>query len=80
MVLKLNSISANSCCISLANLAVGWVLHQPGVTGALVGARSVGQALENAVAMSVILSPEDLAFMRSVFESVRINNRPGSER
>ena len=64
--------------ITLANLAVSWVLHQPGVTGALVGARTHGQALENAVAMNVVLSVDELAEMRSVFESFRINNRAGS--
>ena len=64
--------------ITMANLAVSWVLHQPGVTGALVGARTPGQATENAVAMNVVLSDDDLAEMRSVFEAVRINNRAGS--
>ena len=64
--------------ISLANLSVAWVLHQPGVTGALVGARTAAQALENAVAMSVVLSDEEIATMRTVFEGVRINKRAGS--
>jgi methylglyoxal reductase len=66
--------------ITLANLAVAWVLHQPGVTGALVGARTPDQALENAAAMNVALSDADLALLRSVFEDTRINNRPGSSK
>jgi len=63
--------------ISLANLAVSWVLHQPGITGALVGARTEAQAQENAKAMAVRFSGAELAQIRAVFEGVRINKRPG---
>jgi methylglyoxal reductase len=63
--------------LSLANLAVAWVLAQPGVTAALVGARSAEQAIENSRAMNVKLSAEDLISLRTVFEAVRINKRPG---
>jgi methylglyoxal reductase len=41
--------------LSLANLAVAWVLGEPGVTAALVGARTPAQAVENARAMAVTL-------------------------
>ena len=63
--------------ISLANLSVAWVLHQSGVTGALVGARTEVQAQENAQAMAVQLTDVEEASMREVFEAVRINKRPG---
>ncbi len=65
--------------VTLANLTVAWILHQPGVTGALVGARTPAQAVENARAMTVELSDEECQFMRSVFGDVRINKRPGSD-
>lgn len=69
---------ADDAGCSLANLAVAWVLHQPGVTAALVGARNAAQAEENAAAMAVDLSPEVLKRVRAVFEGVRINKRPGT--
>ena len=69
---------AESHSISLANLAVSWVLQQPGITAALVGARSVAQAQENAGAMRVRLSHAELDQIRSVFEGVKINKRPGA--
>lgn len=65
--------------VTLANLAVAWILHQPGVTGALVGARTPRQAEENAQAMAVELSDEECHLMRTIFEDVRINKRPGSD-
>jgi aryl-alcohol dehydrogenase-like predicted oxidoreductase len=40
-----------------ANLAVAWVLGRPGVTSALVGARSPQQALENARAADLDVEP-----------------------
>lgn len=47
--------------ITLAQLAVAWTLHQPGLTHALCGARTSAQAIENAAAGDVELSAEDLA-------------------
>lgn len=63
--------------ISLANLAVSWVLNQKGVTAALVGARSEHQAQENARAMRVELTEDDERHLRTVFEGVQIDKRPG---
>jgi len=65
--------------VSLANLAVAWVIHQPGVTGALVGARTAAQAIENAAAAHISLTDDELSMMRTVFESVKINKRPGRD-
>jgi aryl-alcohol dehydrogenase-like predicted oxidoreductase len=64
--------------ISLANLAVAWVLNQQGVTAALVGARSEQQAQENARAMRVQLTDDDDQHLRSVFEALKIDKRPGN--
>lgn len=44
----------------LPQLSLSWVFHQPGVSAALAGARSRRQAAENAEAVAVSLSKEDL--------------------
>jgi aryl-alcohol dehydrogenase-like predicted oxidoreductase len=53
--------------ISLANLAVAWVIGEPGVTAALVGARTAAQARENARAASVRLSPDERRTIADAF-------------
>ncbi len=53
--------------VTLGNLAVAWVLAQPGVTGAIVGARDAKQAEENARAASVVLKDEDLKMLTECF-------------
>jgi aryl-alcohol dehydrogenase-like predicted oxidoreductase len=57
--------------ITLAQLALGWVVHQRGVTGAIAGSRSAGHATENAGAGSVHLEAKDLEEIEAV-----LNNRP----
>jgi aryl-alcohol dehydrogenase-like predicted oxidoreductase len=47
--------------ISLSQLAIAWVLAQPGVHVAIVGARSRGTIDSSAPAADVELSPETLA-------------------
>lgn len=64
--------------VSLANLAVAWVLHQPGVSAALVGARTPDQAIENAQAAQVRLSVDDLSQLDRVFSALRLERRPGA--
>ena len=56
--------------MNLAQLVVAWVIAQPGVTTALVGARNAQQAAENAAAASCALSPDELALIRSSFEAL----------
>jgi aryl-alcohol dehydrogenase-like predicted oxidoreductase len=51
--------------LSLAQLVIAWTLAQPGLTHALVGARSPEQAKENAGA-GVVLSSEELAAVDAV--------------
>ncbi len=46
---------------TVAQLAIGWAMSQPGVTGALVGARRPEQVLENAAATK--LPPDIVALM-----------------
>jgi methylglyoxal reductase len=53
--------------VSLANLAVAWVLGEPGVTAALVGARTPAQAVENARAASVRLADDERRAVAQAF-------------
>jgi aryl-alcohol dehydrogenase-like predicted oxidoreductase len=53
---------------SLARLALAWVLHQPGVTGAIAGSRAPDHVRENASVWSVRLEPSDLVEIGSVLE------------
>jgi aryl-alcohol dehydrogenase-like predicted oxidoreductase len=46
---------------TLAQVAIHWTIHQPGITSALCGAKRPGQAVENAAAADCRLSPEQLA-------------------
>jgi aryl-alcohol dehydrogenase-like predicted oxidoreductase len=46
--------------LSLVHLALAWVIHQDGVTAAIVGARSAAHAAESADAGSIPLSAQDL--------------------
>lgn len=46
--------------LTLAQLALGWVVHQDGVTGAIAGSRSPRHVVENAAAADVELGPDDL--------------------
>lgn len=45
---------------TLGQLAIGWAIAQPGVTHALVGARSPQQVAENAAAAEPRLSPDEM--------------------
>ncbi|MGH0038496.1 MAG: aldo/keto reductase [Myxococcota bacterium] len=56
--------------VSLANLAVAWVLATPGVNAALVGARNVAQVTENARAAGVSLSPEEWSELAGIFPNL----------
>jgi len=55
---------------SPAELAVAWVLAQPGVTTALVGARHAEQVVENAGAARLKLKPSELQELRRIFEDL----------
>lgn len=57
---------AERLSISPAQLALAWVLHQDGITAAIVGSRSPDHVRENASASAVRLSPSDLAEIGSI--------------
>jgi aryl-alcohol dehydrogenase-like predicted oxidoreductase len=48
---------------SLAQLVIRWTIEQPGITVALVGARNPEQAIENAKAIEVKLTKEEINFV-----------------
>lgn len=48
-----------------AQVALGWVLHMPGVTGVLAGARSEAQVCQNAQAVLWRPQPGDLEFLEA---------------
>jgi methylglyoxal reductase len=56
---------------TLGQTVIAWVIHQPGVTTALVGARNRAQVEENAAAARVKLSEAELAKISEIF-SVRL--------
>ena len=48
---------------TLAQLVIRWTLQRPGITIALVGARDAKQAVQNAAAMEVALTDEEIRFI-----------------
>ncbi len=54
---------------SLPRLALAWVFHQRGVTGAIAGSRSPDHVKDNAGAGSIQLTPKDLEEIRSVLRA-----------
>ncbi|WP_315821907.1 aldo/keto reductase [Paraflavitalea speifideaquila] len=48
---------------TLAQLVIRWTIEQPAITVALVGARNAEQAVQNARAIDVMLSGEEIAFI-----------------
>jgi len=53
---------------TFAQLIVNWTVHQPGITAALVGARDAEQAKQNAGAMNLTLSNDELKEIRAAFD------------
>jgi aryl-alcohol dehydrogenase-like predicted oxidoreductase len=47
--------------VSVASIALAWLLDQPAVTSVLVGAKRIEQLEDNIAATHVVLSPEELA-------------------
>lgn len=54
---------------SIAQLVIAWTVYQPGLTHALVGARTPEQAIENAAAGRIALDSEDLSLMNGLVRS-----------
>lgn len=58
---------------SLAQLVIRWTLQRPGITIALVGARDARQAVQNAGAIRVKLSTEEIAWINERLAAVKID-------
>jgi myo-inositol catabolism protein IolS len=62
-------------CVALgqpmAQVALGWVLHQPGVTSVIAGARTPEQMRRNAEAADLALSAETMAHLAQATQEVK---------
>ncbi|MFW5980705.1 MAG: aldo/keto reductase, partial [Halanaerobiaceae bacterium] len=54
--------------ITMPQLALAWILHQPGITSALIGASKPEQVEENVGAVEVELSEKDLETIEEIME------------
>lgn len=50
---------------TLAQLVIRWTIDQPGITIALVGARNAQQSIQNAKAIGIKMTKEDIAFINA---------------
>ncbi|WP_128543910.1 aldo/keto reductase [Larkinella soli] len=57
---------------TLGQLVIRWTIEQPGITVALVGARNTDQAVQNAKAIEVKLSADEIAFINRQLEEVAV--------
>lgn len=57
---------ADARSVSVAQIALAWLLHQPAVTSVIIGAKRVAQLDDNVSATTVKLSPEELALLDQV--------------
>lgn len=67
---------AGQAGITMAQLAVAWVLRQPGVSSAIVGATRPEQLVDSAAASGVVLEAEVLAAIDEVLDPVVVRD-PG---
>jgi aryl-alcohol dehydrogenase-like predicted oxidoreductase len=52
--------------VSVARVALAWVLQQPGVTSAIIGAKTLEQLRDNVAAAELQLSPDELSTLNEV--------------
>ena len=71
-VQRLKPVADKAGC-SLAQLAIAWVLAQPGITSAIVGASRPDQLRETARAADLAIDPASLAEAAAILEGVRIS-------
>src|SRR5262245_5377372 len=63
---------AESKQATLAQLVLRWTIEQPGITIALAGARNAGQAVQNAKAINVKLSQEEIGFINKKLDELEL--------
>lgn len=64
---KYEYICKNSTTHQPADIALAWVLHNPVVTSAIVGPRTLEQIEQNAAASSIVLSEEILTILNDIW-------------
>lgn len=64
---------ANDRNVSLSQVVLNWTIKQPGITCALVGARSPGQVLNNIGAMDFSLSNDEVARINNLLSGFTID-------
>ena len=52
--------------VSVAQIAIAWLLHQEAVTSVIIGAKRVEQLLDNMAATTIKLSDEELGMLDKV--------------
>lgn len=57
---------ADSRQVSLAEIAISWLLHQPGVTSTIVGTQSINHLKENIRALAIVLTEQELQELSAV--------------
>jgi aryl-alcohol dehydrogenase-like predicted oxidoreductase len=63
---------------TLGQVVIAWTVAQPGVTSAIVGARTSEQARENAAGGDLVLEPRENAAIRSAFEALVLEPPAGA--
>ena len=63
---------AESKQATLAQLVLRWTIEQPGITIALAGARNAEQAVQNAKAVNVQLSKEEISFINKKLDELEL--------
>ncbi len=56
--------------VTLAQLVLRWTVEQPGITIALAGARNAAQSVQNAKAINVKLTQEQIKFINTELENI----------
>ncbi|WP_342565054.1 aldo/keto reductase family protein [Paenibacillus sp. FSL R7-0345] len=69
VVAQLDEVAAG-LGVKLSQLALAWVLRQPGVSSALIGASKPAQVEENAQAVDIVLQPDTLKTIDSILSQV----------
>jgi len=58
---------------TLSQLVIRWTVEQPGITIALVGARNAAQSIENAQAAQLKLSMEEISFINTELNKLKLD-------
>lgn len=71
-VQRLKPVAEKAGC-SMAQLAIAWVVAQPGITSAIIGASRPEQLRETAAAAALAIDPALLAEAAAILEGVRVS-------